>query len=103
MMAEDSTISILLEIRNWIRAASFTSVRSLLEMALPDPQSRLAYQLLDGTATLENVRVVSKMSPNKLVTLTQRWSAMGLMEITSDKKKKRLFDLSDFGLIANEE
>jgi len=102
-MTDDSVVGILVEIRNWIRAASFTSIKSLLETALPDTQSRLAYQLLDGFATLEHVRVVSKMSPNKLVALTQRWTSMGLMEVTNDKKKKRLFDLADFGLIASGE
>jgi hypothetical protein len=102
-MAEDSVVSLLIEIRNWIRAASFTSIRSLLETALPDSQARSAYQALDGTATLEQVRITAKISPNKLVLLTQKWVSMGLMEITPDKKKKRLFDLTDFGLISDEE
>jgi hypothetical protein len=99
-MSDDVAIALLTEIRNWIRAASFTSIRSLLDTALPDTQSRLAYQLLDGSKTLEEVRVASKMSPNKLVALTQKWISMGLMDALPDKKKKRIFDLQDFGLVS---
>jgi len=98
-MAEDTVVGLLTEMRNWIRAASFTSIRSLLESALPDSQSRQAYQMFDGTVAMEQVRVISKMSPNKLVQLSQRWVSMGLMEVLPDKKKKKLFDLRDFGLI----
>ena len=98
-MDEDAVVGLLTEMRNWIRAASFMSIRSLLEASMPDLQSRQAYQMLDGTAAMDQVRVVSKMSPNKLVQLSQRWVAMGLMEVLPDKKKKRLFDLRDFGLI----
>ena len=102
-MTEDTVVGILVEIRNWIRAASFSSIRTLLESALPDPQSRLAYQMLDGSATMEQVRVASKMSPNKLVALTQKWASMGLMETLPDKRKKRIFDLQDFGLVGTPE
>ena len=101
-MSEDSSLAVLIEIRNWLRAASYTSIRSLLETALPDSQARMAYQMLDGSVTLEQVRVTSKMSPNKLVALTQKWISMGIMETTADKKKKRLFDLKDFGLLSIE-
>jgi len=103
MMGEDTVVGILVEIRNWIRAASFNSIRSLIEAALPDSQSRLAYQMLDGKTSLEQVRVASKMSPNKLVALTQKWVSMGLMEALPDKKKKRIFDLQDFGLVSSAE
>jgi hypothetical protein len=102
-MADDLTLSVLVEIRDWIRASSFKSIQSLLKEALPDVQSRLAYQMFDGVVSMEQVRVASKMSPNKLVALTQRWTSMGLMEITGEKKKKKLFDLSDFGLIGIKE
>jgi len=97
-MTQDSDSSLLTDIRNWIRAASYTSVKSLLEEALPDVQSRTAYQLLDGSASFEFVRTTSKMSPNKLVALAQKWTSMGLMEMRDDKKRVRLFDLVDFGL-----
>jgi hypothetical protein len=98
-MSEDQTLAVLTDIRNWIRAASYLSIKSLLEIALPDVQSRTAYQMLDGNNSMEQVRVASKMSPNKLIALAQKWTSMGLMELGSDKKRKRLFDLTDFGLI----
>jgi hypothetical protein len=98
-MSDDSTNSILSDIRNWIRAASYPVVKNLLAGALPDQQTRRAFQMLDGNATSEQVRIACKMSPNKLVALTQKWTSMGLMEATADKKKRRLFDLQDFDLV----
>jgi len=102
-MSDDQILSTLTDIRNWIRAASFRSVKTLLEEALPDPKSRAAYQMLDGAASIEQIRVACKMSPNSLVALAQRCTAMGLMEVKDDKRRVRLFDLSDFGLIDSNE
>jgi hypothetical protein len=98
-MSDESVLAVLTEIRNWIRAASFSSVKSLLETALPDAKSRTAYQMLDGNATVDQVRLACKMSPNGVVSLSQRCTAMGLMEIRGDKKRVRLFDLADFGMV----
>lgn len=88
------------EIRNWIRAAAYPGVRKLLEESLPDAKSRAAYQMLDGTVSLDQVRVACKMSPNVVGSLAQRCIAMGLMELTADKRRVRLFDLNDFGLLS---
>ncbi len=101
-MSDEKILAVLTEIRNWTRAASFSSVKTLLEAALPDPKSRAAYQMLDGTATIEQVRVACKMSPNSLIALAQRCTAMGLMEAKDDKKRVRLFNLADFGLADDE-
>jgi hypothetical protein len=98
MMRDDKILAVLTDIRNWTRAASFGSVKALLEKALPDEKSRSAYQMLDGTASMEQVRIACKMSPNGLLALAQRCGAMGLMEVKDDKKRLRLFDLTDFGL-----
>jgi hypothetical protein len=102
-MSDDKLLEVLTDIRNWTRAASYRSVKSLLEEALPDPKSRAAYQMLDGTSTMEQVRIACKMSPNGLVALAQRCAAMGLMEAKDDKKRTRLFDLTDFGLLTSEQ
>jgi hypothetical protein len=59
--------------------------------------------MLDGSATMDQVRIACKMSPNGLLALAQQWTAMGLMEVKEDKKRVRLFDLNDFGLIASNE
>jgi hypothetical protein len=102
-MSDESVLAVLTDIRNWTRAASFTSVKQLFMEALPDEKSRAAYQMLDGTASIDQVRIACKMSPNSLVALAQRCTAMGLMEVNGDKKRSRLFDLNDFGLVGSEE
>jgi len=96
---EEKLLEVLVEIRNWIRAAAHGSVKTSLEAALPDSKSRMAYQMLDGTASMDQVRIACKMSPNALVALASRCTSVGLMEVNQDKRRVRLFDLSDFGLI----
>lgn len=98
-MNDEKVLAILKDIRNWVRAASYGSVKTLLETTLPDPKSRAAYQMLDGTTTMDQVRVACKMSPNALLALAQPCTAMGIMEVNDDNKRLRLFDLADFGLI----
>ena len=97
--SEEKILEALVEIRNWIRAAAHAPVKSSLEAALPDSKSRKAYQMLDGSASVEQVRIACKMSPNAVVALASLCTSMGLMEISQDKKRVRLFDLSNFGLI----
>jgi len=98
-MSDDKVLALLTDIRNWTRAASYASVKALLQEALPDAKSRAAYQMLDGTSSREEVRTACKMSPNALLALAQRCIAMGLMEENAEKKRVRLFDLRDFGLL----
>lgn len=101
-MNDERVLALLTDIRNWTRAASYASVKALLQEALPDAKSRAAYQMLDGQSTREEIRTACKMSPNALLALSQRCIAMGLMEMNDDKKRVRLFDLNDFGLINDE-
>jgi hypothetical protein len=96
---EENLLEVLVDIRNWIRAAAHGPVKTLLEAALPDSKSRAAYQMLDGEKSMEQVRIACKMSPNALVALANRCAAMGLMELNAEKKRVRLFDLRDFGLV----
>ena len=95
----EELLEVLVEIRNWIRAAAHDPVKRRLEATLPDAKSRAAYQMLDGTASIDQVRTACKMSPNALVALANRCTAMGLMESNQDKKRVRLFDLTDFDLL----
>ena len=97
--SEEKLLDVLVEIRNWIRAAAHDSVKTSLEAALPDSKSRMAYQMLDGSASMDQIRIACKMSPNALVALANRCTSMGLMEVNQDKRRVRLFDLSNFGLI----
>lgn len=95
----DKLLAILGDIRNWIRAAAHSPVRALLEETLPDTKSRTAYQMFDGKTSVEQVRIACKMSPNAVVALTSRCVALGLMESNADKKRVRIFDLKDFGML----
>jgi hypothetical protein len=97
--SDEKLLAVLTDIRNWIRAAAHRPVQSTLEEALPDAKSRAAYQMFDGTVSVDQVRIACKMSPNAVVALTARCVAMGLMDANADKKRVRLFDLNDFGLI----
>ena len=98
--SDETLLSVLTEIRIWIRAATYRPVRELLEEALPDTKSREAYQMFDGSVPISHVRKVCKMSPNAVVALTARCMAMGLMETNADNRRVRLFDLQHFGLMA---
>jgi hypothetical protein len=100
---EDTLVEVFKEIRNWVRAAAYGPVKALLEAELPDAKARAAYQMLDGTVSMDQVRVACKMSPNGLLALANRWAAAGLMEVNAEKKRVRLFNLADFGLIGNDE
>jgi len=97
---DEALLAVLTDIRNWIRAAAHHPVRVMLEEALPDAKSRAAYQMFDGTVSVEQVRAACKMSPNGVVALAARCVAMGLMQAKADKKRIRLFDLNDFGLMS---
>ena len=97
--SDEKLLAVLIDIRNWIRAAAHRPVQAMLEEALPDAKSRAAYQMFDGTVSVDQVRTACKMSPNAVVALTVRCVAMGLMEANADKRRVRLFDLNDFGLI----
>jgi hypothetical protein len=96
---EQQLLEVLTEMRNWMRIAVRGPVKGALEVALPDIKSRTAYQMFDGSASVEQVRVACKMSPNAVVALTARCTSMGLMEATQEKKRIRLFDLRDFDLL----
>jgi hypothetical protein len=102
-MSDERMLEVLTEIRNWSRAGSYGSVKKMLEEALPDQKSRAAFQMFDGTVTTDQVRIACKISPNALLALAHRWTAMGLMEMKTDKKRVRLFDLTDFGLLNGDE
>jgi len=71
-------------------------------LALPDEKARVAYQMMDGTASIEQVRIACKMSPNAVIAFANRCEALGIMEVNQDKKRARLFDLTEFGLLGAE-
>jgi hypothetical protein len=97
--SEDRLLEVLLEIRNWVRLAAHAPAKALLTAELPDKKTRAAYQMLDGTASFQQVRIACKMSPNAVVALANRCVAAGLMEVNAEKRRARLFNLADFGLL----
>jgi len=98
--SDGALLSVLTEIHIRIRAATYRPVRALLEEALPDAKSRQAYQMFDGSVPYSQVHKACKMSPNAVVALTARCTAMGLMEVNAEKKRVRYFDLHEFGLMS---
>lgn len=98
--SEEQLLEVLVDLRNWVRAAAHGQVRIALETALPDAKSRVAYQMFDGNATIAQIRTVCKMSPNAVIALANRCASLGLIGLNRDNKRVRLFDLNDFGLAA---
>jgi hypothetical protein len=99
-MSDTRLLEVITDLRNWVRAASHSSVKALLETALPDAKARMAYQLSDGATSQADIRSRCKLSPNAVVALLNRCVSLGLMEATDGGKKRRLFDLRDFGLLS---
>jgi len=96
---DEQLLDVLVEIRNLMRVAAREPVKAALEAALPDEKSRSAYQMFDGSTSIQQVRTACKMSPNAVVALAGRCTSMGLMEVTKENKRIRLFDLNDFALL----
>ena len=97
-MSQD-LLEVAKEIRNWVRAACHAPVKALLENALVDDKARTAYQMTDGSNSIQTIRAACKMSPNDVSALQVRCVQLGLMEANDDGKRCRIFNLEDFGLI----
>ena|SRR6266545_3733324 len=98
-MANDKTLGVLQEILVWTRVGFYGAAKTLLSDVLNTDKKRLAYQAADGTKTSKSIRIEIKMSPNDLVDLFKVCTNLGLMEEMEGGKKRRLFDLSNFGLL----
>ena len=96
---EIQTNQILTEILHWIRASSHSTVGGALKQALPSDNMRRAYQALDGTRTVKDVKKECGIGSNTINELIGRCCAMGLMERQDGLPTKRLFDLRDFDLL----
>lgn len=97
-MSESNEVVLLTEIRNWVRAAAYPTVKELLKEALPDAAMRQAYQMCDGKNTRDAICKTCKIGKSTLPEMQDRCLALGLMKET-DGKKIRLFDLRDFCLL----
>lgn len=86
------------DLSKWVRVACFAPVKQILEQALPDEKSRRVYQMSDGEGTIDSIRKSCKVSPNIVVEIQQKCVALGLMESVQGGRKRRLFNIDDFGL-----
>ena len=100
-MAEDETLIVLKELLVWTRVGFYAVVKTMLSDVLSNDKKKLAYQAADGIRSGESIRVEFKMSPNDLSDLFKQCTSLGLMEQLDGGKRRRLFDLSNFGLLAS--
>ena len=100
-MSDEQLLAVVTDLRNWIRAATHGSVKITLETGLPTEKARTAYQMSDGKSSVADIQRACKMSPNDVIALQKRCVSLGLMEITSGNRRRRLFDLQDFGLVGD--
>lgn len=93
---------ILEQILVWTRVGFYASVKQTLTDVLNSEKKRQVYQLTDGERTGESIRVAVKVSPNDLSQLYKQCTSMGLMARAGGNRRRRLFDLADFGLAPQE-
>src|SRR5579863_392092 len=95
-MSDDKILTVLTDIRNWTRAASYSSVKTLLEQALPqysslnDPDSRADFD--DGQALVTAAQwVVAHLSLDPSGIAAVAAGAGGLVENFLQHRVMELF------------
>jgi adenylate cyclase class IV len=102
MTVNEDAIDVLKELLVWTRVGFFGTVKTTLVDILNTNKKKLAYQAADGVRSGESIRVELKMSPNDLSELFKQCTSLGLMEQLEGGKRRRLFDLANFGLLPDE-
>ena len=94
----------LTELLEWYRAVNFPAVRATLEVAIPDTQKRVVYQLstlgrssADVAAAMKKLSGVQPVAPRSIIRWQGEWERLGLMR-SVDRKRERIFDLVAFGI-----
>lgn len=95
----DDAVTVLGELLVWTRVGFYGAVKTTLTDVLSTDKKRLAYQAADGVRSGDSIRVELKMSPNDLSELFKQCTNLGLMEQLEGGKRRRLFDLNNFGLL----
>jgi adenylate cyclase class IV len=95
----DEAMEVLKELLVWTRVGFYAAVKTTLVDVLNNDKKRLAYQAADGVRSGDSIRVEFKMSPNDVSELFKQCTNLGLMEQLEGGKRRRLFDLTNFGLI----
>jgi hypothetical protein len=94
-----TTDELLNELLVWTRVGFYGAAKQMLSDVLNSDKKRLAYQMADGERTGESIRVEVKLSPNDLSELFKQCTNLGLMERVDGGRRRRLFDLTTFGLV----
>jgi hypothetical protein len=98
-MTTDIKTQILNEILVWTRVGFYGTAKSMLSDVLNSDKKKLAYQAAEGTRSMDSIRAEAQISPNDIGDLFKQCISIGLMEVTEDGKRKRLFNLGNFGLL----
>lgn len=102
MSENEKALAVLKELLVWTRVGFYATAKKTLEETLNTDKKKLAYQAADGVRSGESIRIELKMSPNDLFELFKQCTNLGLMEQLEGGKRRRLFDLSIFGLLPPE-
>lgn len=98
--ADDSKIiNVLCEMRDLLKAGFHNDIRSLLEDTLDTDKKRLAYQSTNGQLGAKDIGKLLSISDN---TVRQMWDTSirrGLIMALPAGKRRRIFDLADYGLL----
>ena len=98
-MQNDERTEILLELLAWTKIGFYGTAKSMLKDVLDTDSKRAAYQLTDGQNTNEMIRTQAQIGSNTLNDLFKHCLNLGLMEKDKDGRRRRLFDLANFGLM----
>lgn len=101
-MANDTKTEILQELLVWTRIGFYGTVKDMLQDVLDTDNKRLAYQAADGETSIEAIKVAAGIGSNTANELLRQCLNLGLMEVTGDGRRRRLFDLTNFGLLPAE-
>jgi Fic family protein len=98
-MPRDRQTELLEELLAWTRIGFYGVAKNMLADVLDTDNKRLAYQLADGLTSIDAIKAGAGIGSNTANDLFKQCLNLGLMEMTPDGKRRRLFDLTNFGLM----
>ena len=99
MSTEEEILKVLNDLLVWTRVGVYHTAKAMLMDVLNTDKKKIAYQLADGSRSGESIRIEVRMGPNDLSDLFKQCISVGLMALAEGGKRRRLFDLTDFGLL----
>jgi hypothetical protein len=98
-MPNDRQTEVLEELLVWTRIGFYGVAKNMLADVLDTDNKRLAYQAADGMTSKDAIKAEASIGSNTANDLFKQCLNLGLMEMTPDGKRRRLFDLTNFGLM----